>query len=502
MTRGAISVPPCATSKVASALLLAALGFTLTAGDLAAQTVPTIWHSVGIEGEPLLVDLERQLRGFVKLHSSTFTEQEHITLEGERGLTALDERLAADSEALVFVYCSLQRCRPLLSDTLLMRRHDLELINPRVISLPFYVFHRGGDFNTATSESDTLRIGYYAPPGHIVRAADVRELVRAVYGDAERIQTATLVPTQDDLQGLADRFIVRGRYDLVAIYDEEPSPVLDRLLGADRRGRTELWEASEEVGTYRPESRRRGNLVYALVPLGEQRFYRDSAFAAHPDSAGIVVIPRSDSVSAVLPVLLSNARSRRPTLVDSLNVVLSDYYVSTVAPLVEPQNIERQSPVGMLRAGTPQSTAFSRTLLLNAHLADSDNPFKALSLYSHYQMSDQPFDRVTYRRMAELMKERIRPDDLREALRAEFGDPQPNARTRFANCGEKYFWQARMLAQVPDSLEAARELLLSALTVWEEAGRQRCSGMWSTKHYDPYYYLALIDARLREATGR
>ncbi len=496
---------------------------------LQAQSTTAVWVAGGLEGEPVLERLEKGLRGIVReQNSGSWLEPPELRL-GSDGRVHPDtlrrvlERVPTDERALVFVYCPLRACDHLMSDPV-VAAFGLTPLNPRVLALPLYVFGRASDMAELQHGGATpVRVGYYAAPGQTFSAGDIEAVIETMASDDSVTVT---VRRENNANELVRGFTrVSDPYQFVAIYDEEPSLVLSYFLqglSADTAvaSELELWSTSG-----RPTdtmTRITGSATAAYLPVGVQRFYRSGPFAKVADSALVAVVGRHQSMvgAASLPVLLSNAHTLEPGVADILGLALSDVYLDALAPLRDSLNLATAANVGSIQAGTTEATAFSRTLLTNAYLADNENPYKALLLYSHYRAPGAA-DPLTYKAMADWMDRYVRAnvntpesgswDSIEALLRSlgeAFGVPTTDTRAQFSRCGRLEYQAAKSLvndagfragsAQEEQLYTAARRLF-NALEEWSEPGRPRCSGMWHAENYDPYYLLALVDVVQRRA---
>ena len=442
----------------------------------------------------------------------------------------LVEELASGSasEELMFIYCVLDSCDRLVRRTggdSPADRFHLRVVNASLFTLPLYLFTRT---DTDIQDLGTIRLGYYHSKDHRIRRADLIEAVNYAYEGSWEFEAEL----QRDATYMAQAFWKDDpAYDVIAVYDEEPSLFLDEMLKeidnrrrnsreeADKLKRAALWPIYLERDSllYRP-STERDHLDYVITKLSDRAFLTDSAFYVRPGTdseAAILAMRRRASRSAedssgfeeLLPIILTNAAHLGWSDEDMSDVerALSNSYFTALEQIRQAHRSGRRD--ASLWSELPaREGQVARTYLLNSHFTDPENRFKMLAL--------REYDTSTNKDRAELVSDKLcslglpnKPEF--EQLAGWLGLPEttvsPRVREAFNGSPVGPFRRAqRILAGelTPAELRAARDTIIAALKLETEPGSNRGqTGMWNFD-YSPFYLLALIDVLLPEEEHR
>jgi hypothetical protein len=395
-------------------------------------------------------------------------------------------------------------------------RLNLELINARLSSAPFYLLGRADTLaSLASLRGVRVRVGYSDQTGR-ASETDVENMLRPLLGvqdlDAIRIDSPAL---------MARRLLAedQNRIHFAGVYDDEPSLFLHRFLLSYNRARplgdagralaAHLWVLPTSAPGYEANRVRAsaGVLDYVIVRYSDQRFYTYDEFSVPVGDSGVIAISKRAGSRAGpenFPVILTNAK-RTLSQFDSAALVraLTDVYLVAL--------FEGGAAFGgRCRGAAPDLVG---TYLLNAYLGDPANRFKSLGLLAHHLlMSTTPrTDRSRYDEQARMVEDVLQRE---QAMPGTEGGrlvpwltpqaPPPTAREAFSGDTASMYQQAldaiRLGLAARDAtrlaaLQRARRLLVSAI---RGASLPKCElpgrGLWSAKEYDPYFHLALIES--------
>jgi len=398
----------------------------------------------------------------------------------------------------------------------------LELVNPRIWGRTLYVFARGGNLDPRSALKGWVR---WAGPAHPeVRARAAAALRRLGYTNVtfETMNVARRMVDGFDLGGAA------GGVDIVCIYDEEPSAFLDSFVSAILTP-ARLLLLEPEPGDS-PLSVRDG-LPSVTVPYEAQRFYvmqpRVSvASSSQPGRpASVVITPPPDVVAANesrLPLILTNARRTgdlaaiEKSFGRRLDQIASQAYVRSLF----------EAGVSRCNERDPVSAAQFKTVLLNAFFAERNDPYTVLALSAHLEYARrmriaEPGEAdpiAVLRRMLSADYKLTGTDSaaLVRWLKQQTGQSNSNMRARFAGYPDERIYKdaiTAMRAAIGESRPVERRQILAQardrlVALAEAAPVSTCGlttpdrGLWSAIDFEPFFFLAVIDAMSRPEPRR
>src|SRR5688572_12912471 len=397
-----------------------------------------------------------------------------------------------------------------------MSRVGLELVNPRIWGRTLYVFARG-DLDPRAPLKGWVRWAGPASPEVRNRAAAV--LRRLGYANVT-------FETMNVSRRMADGLVLGGAaggVDIVSIYDEEPSAFLDsfvRTVKTDVR----LLLLEPDVNQLSVEN----GVPAATVPYSAQHFYvwpkTFSPSATTPTSSVVVTPPAADAPAneARLPLFLTNARKTgalaviEKTWKVGLDRVVSQAYLRALF----------ESGVSRCNERDPVSAAQFKTVLLSAFFSGRDDPYAVLALSAHLEYARRmrevepgEADPVAVLRQMLSVEQQLQGTDqaaLVKWLKQKIGEREPNLRARFAGYPDERIYSdaiAAMRAAVSEPRPAERRQWLTQahdrlVALAEAAPVSTCGlptpdrGLWSSIDFEPYFFLAVIDAMNRAETLR
>ncbi len=390
-----------------------------------------------------------------------------------------------------------------------MARVGLELVNPRIWGRTLYVFARGGPLDPNTPLKGWVR--WAGPASPEVRNRATAMLRRLGYSNVsfETMNVARRMADGLDLGGAA------GGVDIVCIYDEEPSAFLDSFTRALRGGvRLLLLEPDAN------QLSAADGVPAATVPYAAQHFYvwpKTVSPSATTPTASVVVTPPHAALpvnEARLPLLLTNARTTGAlALVEKastigLNRVVSQAYLRALF----------ESGVSRCNERDPISAAQFKTVLLSSFFTGRDDPYAVVALSAHLEYvrrmrTAEPgeADPVSVLRQLLSAEQQLPGTDhaaLVKWLKQRIGERGSNLRAQFAGSPDERIYRdaiAAMRAAVNESRpEERRRRLTQAhdqlVALAEAAPVSTCGlttpdrGLWSAIDFEPYFFLAVIDA--------
>ena len=426
---------------------------------------------------------------------------------------------ARDSvDAPLFVYGDLS-CFEAIEEANLTSRLGLEPVNARLLSVPMYIFAREDVLEDWEEKKKTgLRVAFFTE--FEVNEAQVANIIRRMLNSIGRSNEAARYDLMGPWNnpGTMAQYLDAKEFDLVAIFDDEPSVHVASFL----RGYTNI-KGDGRMPLLAPIDLSAGRLAsynlmqiegwsIFLVDYQEHDFYgfRIAQTADAPIRQGTVAVPvrhvQAEMTHVSFPVIITNLRSHASDCcMAKFWRTMSDAYV-TILPLIEEYAITLEP--GHSDEIAPAERVY-RAYLLNAMFADRENKLRALLLYGHLTIaSEQPvYDKNRQRRLsAEAailldvlgLSSNFSADDLLLELgltitgeiRAKYSRnaaiPYEKALQKLREAGSRRD-RARLLGD-------ARTLLLSSLYGGTKPRTiQRGSGLWSVPEYDPYWQLTRIE---------
>lgn len=404
-----------------------------------------------------------------------------------------------------------------------MANRGFELVSPRIWGRTLYVF----------AVCPNQQPG---PCGELDRNARLRGYVRWAGSDDPEIRSRastiltrlgyasvdfTAAPSADVMAN-ALRGSANGGVDIVCIFDEEPSGFLNDFVARLKPRRARLVVLDQESAV---ESLAVTNGIPSVaVPYDTQRFYR---FEPSIDLPGPPVEKRVPSVMVTpppavpdprafsLPLVLTNARRTgelariEGTLKTSLLQVTSVAYLRTLFDEDESRCDSRD------RVSSEQF----KTVLLNSFLADRNNPYAVLGLFGHllFAQKSMPTDPKAVQVFEDILLNEYKvpqtsAEGISKWLRAQTKITKVDLRARFANYPPEQVYSATIaglgpalreprLAERRRLLEGARDTLVSLAEVAlpSTCGKREVQrGLWTGMDFEPFFYLAVINAALSE----
>ena len=390
-----------------------------------------------------------------------------------------------------------------------MARVGLELVNPRIWGRTLYVFVRGGAIDPRAPLKGWVRWAGPASPEVRNRAAAVVRRLGYTNVSFETMNVARRMADGLDLGSAA------GGVDIVCIYDEEPSTFLDSFTRLIRSGvRLVLLEPDA------PQLSADDGVPAAIVPYEAQRFYvwpkTVSPSATTPTSSVVVTPPPADAPvnEARLPLFLTNARKT-----GALAVIEKTWKVG-LDRLVSQAYLRALFEAGVSRCNErdPVSAAQFKTVLLSAFFAGRDDPYAVVALSAHLEYARrmrtvEPGEADPASVLRQLLSEEQKLQGTDQAalvkwLKEKIGERESNMRARFAGYADERIYRdaiAAMRAAVNESRpDERRQRLTQAhdrlVALAEAAPVSTCGlptpdrGLWSAIDFEPYFFLAVIDA--------
>ena len=403
-----------------------------------------------------------------------------------------------------------------------MAQAGLELVNPRIWGRTLYVFARSG-LDPRAPLKGWVRWAGSTSPDVRDRAAAVMRRLGYVNVSFEAMNLTARMVDGFNLGGAA------GGVDIMCIYDEEPSSTVDSFVtgvtGAKTGVRLLLLE---------PEANQllvEGGVPAATMPYDAQRFYAwpagVSLSAAAPTSSVVVTPPPGTAPAneARLPIFLTNARKTKDLArIENawkvgLDRVVSHAYLRALF----------ESGVSRCNEQDPVTAAQFKTVLLSSFFAGRDDPYTVVALTAHleYARRMRPVEPgtadpvVVLRKMlaAEPKPQRLEGTShtaLVRFLKERIGERESNMRARFAGYPDERIYRDAidaMRAAVNELRPAERRQKLTQahdrlVALAEAAPVSKCGlpepdrGLWSNFDFEPYFFLAVIDAMNSAETRR
>jgi hypothetical protein len=402
----------------------------------------------------------------------------------------------------------------------------LDPVSPRSLGIPLYLFARVqtvDDIRRNPTVRRRVAVGVSNRTRALLNQEDLSTLLEPILGSQPEIGRTT-VDHNVLLNSLLDSTASPERADLVAIYDEEPSLMLQAFLETYRVRQPAGFDALRvqmvllpiSGQPYTPELRRAGQAgaTFTVVPDDKVRF-SDLAFVLPKDGPdGLVALaPRRipSSEGADVPVILSNIRTAlgdstavRREMVKLQQIVSYAYFASLL------------TDSGATRCSAAPNPAFQQ-YLLQAFFADSQSLPKSLALWSNVEVTragpdpsrQLPENQLIVRMVNDRLKAlqtQTAPLDYRKVVDALAPKRTPvSVREQFSSDDAELFRKAaaqvRTVVENPSTnaqplTEARRGLLELLLKKKGPACELPGLGLFGEKGYDPFFYLSVIDSLL------
>ena len=388
-------------------------------------------------------------------------------------------------------------------DGAIAKRFGLEVLNVRLTTVPFYVI---APERWAPSRGRPMRIGYYAPSAPSLGTDAIQGLVAPLLG----IETLTAVQVSDPRAMALGLLAPAGdvnHIDLVGIYDADPSVFLDTFL-SQYTGQKGTQSLKARLISVSPTTAPAQSPQYFVVPYESAALHGYVGLADERIAGGLLALPREYSGAVGdYPVILTNLRRvAGDQRAFEFARGLGDIYFMALHNLAEHYN----------RCAGPWSPLY-QTYLLAAHLTDRSEPLKSLGLWGHYWMMAErkSTEKARYQAQVRILERMLGTlsipvsdtNKLRDWVknRAEFP-----VREQFSgdtsvmyDDGVKAIRDSLQPGASTETLHVARKYLLAAAFAHPRPScLQAGNALRSTKNYDPYFHLEVIESLLRLRAGR
>lgn len=399
-----------------------------------------------------------------------------------------------------------------------MEQLRIEPVNPRMWGRSVYVFTRE-DVNSGAALKGLVR--WAGPPDPQIVPHARAALRRLGFSNVD-------LATMNRSAAMAAA-LERRAADVVAIYDEEPSAFLDGFVTALTTP-VRLWLIDEQPGRQAVAAVTDG-LPTLAIPYDAQHFYVWPPRVLRP-------APARDRVAAVLvappvrppgdvgfrfPILLTNARATgawdrmSAALRADLRQVVARAYLRALFEAGVSRCDERD-------AVSPEQF---KTALLNGYFDDRNNPYAVLGLLGHLLFArkgsgispDEFVDDYTpLGVLRKVLREEYKLNALDAAglvrwlkektqvqgsdVRAQFAGYAPDrvyadavGKLKAATTETRPAERIRLLSEVRGTLVGLAEATLPSTCGRPNPDR----GLWAGIDFEPFFYLAVIDAMVRDA---
>lgn len=354
----------------------------------------------------------------------------------------------------------------------LLSRWNLRLLNPRLFSTPLFIL----SFTGQADKADPLQVSYITAPTYGLQEADLLNVLSEVLS---RPKSSIHVYRERDAYTTAKNFY-SGSYQVVGIYEDEPSTLLDEL----------------NVNLVQELKARQPKLV--STKADEPGSLHDVA----PERLAYVFIPEKDGTMTALvqemntpfPVFLSNLPK---SLEPGFSLALSYAYFLDL-------------PYATRTVTEADRDRIERAYLYNAFVNDPDNRLKGIAFASHLMLMK---DRAgTDSRARELFDDKLKlflkSLNLQKANAKTVMDwlgikiPELNKRQMFTSDVSQIYQDAISRIEKATGasgeprtalLEQARQDLIAVILHDDQPKDIKGSrGLWSITNYNPYYQLGRV----------
>jgi len=404
----------------------------------------------------------------------------------------------------------------------------LEPVSPRSVGIPLYLFARAGTvegLRRTPSLNRRMAVGVTARTRDLLNLDELKAILDPVLGSR-----VDIVNTTTDHTELRDRLLADEKsaqhVDIVAIYDDEPSLLLDAFLETYRSHfNLEAFDALRvqlvllpllpaRAQSYTPELRRTGSGGATFAIMQDDKIdFSNLQFVRREDGGDRLIAlagrRTTSSAGADLPVVLSNMRrvlgdSAAKDEMAKLQQIVSFSYLAGLLT----DSAESRCPA------TPSPSL--QRYLLQALFADGKSLPKRLALWSNVEAARIGNNRATPSPETELIlrmiNDRLQESGVGQTAQLDYQKlvkvlaPKRDAvslREQFSGDDGEIFRKAavqvRTAVEKPTSdaqaLPAARRAFLELLLRKRgPACELRGPGLFGEKGYDPFLYLSVIDS--------
>ena len=389
-----------------------------------------------------------------------------------------------------------------------LRATGLEPIAPRIWGQSIYVFARAGSTPAAGVDAYVYWNGPRETPVEF-QAGGV--LARLGYARARIVpvrQVKNLVDALND---------TRIANPVVVIYDPEPSSVIGNLI----RGVTTKVQMLPLARIDEDLFANTGGVISILEDYETQQFYPALDTSGKVIKSPQVVVSNSlSTVAGALPLLLTNARSRKT--LDALNASLGNTLQQTISDTYLLALFEYGE--SRCNPGNREATQQFRLALLNHYLSNRHDPYALIGLLGHIGFADpkqldlfleiaQQAHQLSGRDAADVIAWLQKQTEKSTTTHRRALKLQENMRAIYAGHGQQKAYldaqeQLRRASANLDVEQRCKDLTgvrnslatLAAISLKPACGLpQPTRGMWSGVDFEPFFYLTVIDTIMSES---
>jgi hypothetical protein len=468
----------------------------LNSGPLFAET-PTSsrlsldWYSLLPSDDRLSEEIETNLQSYAE--TLNFSPRIQRTTVGN----LKTDLQSADKKLPVLIHCTLAEYRKMQNDPELdeiLSDLHVELLNPRIISLPLYLIISSND----ALRNNPAQIGFITLPSSDLYAIEEADLLTMLSQILSRPKASIKTYRERDAYTAAKRMF-DGTYQMVGVYEDEPSMLLNEFFINLQQ---ELKTAPPHFLSIDPE--KVNGLINVVAPdrLSYVFFrYVGQPFTESQTLGKTAVLAVVQQPHADFPLILTNLRTIAKDSVAPLLKALSHSYFLAVPAISSRQQQEKQ--------------IIERDYLLNAYLLDPEDRFKSLALLGHLLLmrssAHSSAEREIYEEKCELLLRKTRIGKISAQRLFEWlgiALPKIDRRELFTDDVSKLYENAlsdigaasgRTMPERKKLLEDARTNLIAAMLKAEEPRNVTgARGLWSTTDYNPYYQLGRVTLLLQQ----
>ncbi|HEX8031145.1 MAG TPA: hypothetical protein VF491_21905 [Vicinamibacterales bacterium] len=403
-----------------------------------------------------------------------------------------------------------------------LARRGFELVSPRIWGRTLYVFAACAAPTTSGCgelDRNARLTGYVRWAGS--QDPEIRSRASIILRRLGYANVDFTFMSRPDAMASGLRGSANGGVDIVCIFEEEPSGFLNEFASQLKtRARLVSVEQQSDAASLEVNA----GIPSIAIPYDSQRFYRFNANIDVPAAPAATRVPAvmvtpppavPDPRAFTLPLLLTNARRTgdltriEGALKSSLSQVTSVAYLRTLFDEDESRCDSRD------RVSSEQF----KTVLLNSFFADRGNPYAVLGLFGHlvFAQKSTPTDLRAVQVFEDiLMNEykvpRTSAEGISKWLRDQTRITKVDLRARFANYPPEQMYsetiaglgpalreprpaeRRRLLERARDTLVSLAEVALPSTCGKREVQR----GLWTGMDFEPFFYLAVINAALTE----
>lgn len=399
----------------------------------------------------------------------------------------------------IFIQCNLADYMKLLHDPETkeaLGNLRIEFLNAHLVSIPLYLLgyaESSASLQHKIAASDNLQIAFLTLPVSMIYPIEDADLLSTISEILSRPKNSLRIYHEREAYTAAKQ-LFEGRYNLVGIYEEEPSTLLDEFqinLSQELNAHSAQILPTENSGS--------ANELHEVSP--NRLSY---AYLMYATDLSVPVPAIVQETNYSFPILLSNVRTAYPALWPAFSHALSDAYFLMVPEILQLPFSSEQEKQNVVRA-----------YLLNAYLSNPEDRYKSLGYLGYLLLMkdkkwDNARDKDNYEQkcalfLKKLKLDRITAQDLFQWL--DLKVPKIDKRDLFTDDVSRLYENA--LQKIDNGLlnkqtrsenfEQARKLLIAALLLGDRPQQVKGSrGLWSVPDYNPYYQLARVTLYLRE----